>query len=157
MPVDLSTPASTEVGRMCSRNVMTIGLTEDLTTAARAMRTGHVGFLVVRDEDNRRVVGVLTDRDVVVSVVAREADPRSLKVADVMTRNPLLISEDCALDATLGFMRDAGVRRVPVVRGDHELVGVLSLDDVLERMAHQLTSVVSAYRSEVRTERAVRP
>jgi CBS domain-containing protein len=103
------------------------------------------------------VVGVLTDRDIVVSVVAREVEPRSLKVGDVMTRNPLLVAEDGSLDATLSFMRDAGVRRVPVVGQHGELVGVLALDDVLERMAQQLTNIAGSIRSEQRTERLMRP
>lgn len=100
---------------------------------------------------------MLTDRDIVVALVAREVDLRALTVGDVMTRSPLLISESHSLDALLCLMRDAGVRRVPVVGQEGELVGVLSLDDVLERMAEQLMNIVGSIRAEQHTERLLRP
>src|SRR5262245_54352974 len=108
----------TEIGRICQRAVVTISPGADLSEAALIMRRAHVGFLIVceePDERGQKVVGVLTDRDLVISVMAREGDPHALQVRDVMTRSPLIVSEDCSLDATLGFMRDAGVRRVPIV------------------------------------------
>ncbi len=161
MPAQSSTAHVAEVGRVCSRNVITIAPGEDIVAAARLMRTCHIGFLVVCEPtaagQNRRVIGVLTDRDIVVAVVARDATPQSLKVVDVMTRNPLMVAEDCPLDAALGFMRDAGVRRVPVTGAKEDLVGVMSLDDVVAQMAQQLTSVAAAYRGELRAERVARP
>jgi CBS domain-containing protein len=157
--VNPAAAAAAEVGRICSRNVVAIEADEDLTRAAHLMRTGHVGFLVVQEVrgEKRRVVGVLTDRDIVVAVVAREIDPRTLRVSDVMTRNPVMVSESCTVDVALSFMREAAVRRMPIVRGDSELVGVLSLDDVVDRIAQQLSAVACAYRSELRVERSARP
>jgi CBS domain-containing protein len=141
--------------------VVTIPPDEDIATAARVMRSTHIGFLIVCEAlpggQGQKVVGVLTDRDIVVAVIARDADPHALKVADVMTRNPLMVKEECAVDATLAFMQDAGVRRVPVLGAHDELVGVLSLDDVVERLAQQLASVVGAFRGEQRAERVSRP
>lgn len=162
------TPAARacEIGRICRRKVVTIGPEEDVAAAARLMRAEHIGFLVVcqsavapagREPMRRKVVGVLTDRDIVVAVIAREASPHSLKVVDVMTRNPLMVAEDCSLSAALDFMRDSGVRRVPVIGAQEDLAGVLSLDDVVESMAQQLTSVAAAFRGEQRAERMARP
>jgi len=146
---------------MCQRDPIIVEESESVTAAARLMREQHVGYLIVTQPPNaqgaRNVTGVLTDRDIVVAVVAREVDPGSVKVGDVMTRSPLLIGEDHSLDAVLCFMRDAGVRRVPVVGKHSELLGVLSLDDVLRRMADQLMNVAGSIRSELRTERLVRP
>jgi CBS domain-containing protein len=80
---------------------------------------------------------VLTDRDIVRSVVAREADSRALRVDDVMTRDPLIAQlADDLLDARRR-MRRLGVRRVPVVGDSGELLGVLSLDDILDGLAEQ--------------------
>lgn len=153
--------APSEIGRICRRNVAWIEPEADIAEAARLMREKHVGFLIVTQPGAGggpgKVVGVLTDRDIVVAVVAREVEPRSLKVGDVMTRNPLLVGEDISMDAALGFMRDAGVRRVPVVGPRGELQGVLSVDDVLERMAHQLTRIAGSFRSEQRSEAMMRP
>ena len=159
MTVNPTASAAAEVGRICSRNVVAIGPDEDLTKAAHLMRTAHVGFLVVQDGSGpkRKVVGVLTDRDIVVAVVAREIDPKTLRVSDVMTRDPVMVSENFTVDVALSFMREAAVRRMPIIRGDNELVGVLSLDDVVDKIAQQLGAVASAYRGELRVERSVRP
>lgn len=166
MNADASTSAmppslALDAGSMCTRPVITIGESETIAAAARLMREQHVGYLVVTappsESGARKVVGVLTDRDIVVAVVAREADPRSLKVGEVMTRSPLLVGENHSLDAVLRFMREVGVRRVPVTSAHGDLVGVLSLDDVLERVAEQLTNIVSSIRAAQSIERMVRP
>lgn len=150
-----------DAGAICRRDVVTIQGSQSVTEAARLMQREHVGYLVVIERPSgagaRKVIGVLTDRDIVVAVVAREVDLRTLTVADVMTRSPLLVSEGHSLDTLLCLMRDAGVRRVPVLGQAGELVGVLSLDDVLERMAEQLMNVVDSIRGALRTERLLRP
>ena len=150
-----------DIGRIYRRNATSIESGADIAAAARLMREKHVGYLIVTEPgaaaSSAKVVGVLTDRDIVMTVVARDADPHSLKVDDVMTRNPLLVAEDGSLDATLSFMRDAGVRRVPVVGPTGELKGVLCMDDVLERLAQQLTNIAGSFRSERRTEEVMRP
>src|ERR1700761_3940929 len=96
------------VGDLCQHEVVTIPASAGLSAAARVMRQEHVGYLVVvepmPEEGQRKVVGVLTDRDIVIAVVAREADPRTLTVGDVMTRDPLLVNEHSSLETTLGLM-----------------------------------------------------
>ncbi|HVO47530.1 MAG TPA: CBS domain-containing protein [Steroidobacteraceae bacterium] len=148
-------------GNLCSREVVTIGPGETLIQAAHLMRQHHVGLLVVAQEGERddglRVAGVLTDRDIVTAVIARAADIGSLRVADVMTRNPLLVAEASSLDSVLYQMREAGVRRVPVVGLRNELVGILSLDDVLDEMARMLADVAGAIRKGRRLEHTARP
>src|SRR5688572_9194655 len=79
------------VGQICQRNVVTVRASDDLSTAARMMREKHIGYLIVVEptsQGERTPVGVLTDRDIVVAVVAQDADPRALTVGDVMTCNP---------------------------------------------------------------------
>lgn len=145
-------------GSVCKRGVVTVAPTDDLIAAAHVMREKHVGFLVVAESTvhNRRVIGVLTDRDIVVAVLAQEVDAHALKVGDVMTRNPLLIDEAQSIEAVLRHMREAGVRRVPVVDCSGALTGVLSIDDVLERIAGQLIDIAGSIRNEQRMERVVR-
>jgi CBS domain-containing protein len=124
------------------------------------MRDKHIGYLVVTEFDigaqRERPVGVLTDRDIVVAVVARETDPRSLRVEDVMTRNPVLIAEDATVGKALHEMRRIGVRRVPVVDDRGYLAGVLSLDDIIEDLASGLGDVAGSIRHEIAVERALR-
>jgi len=148
-------------GSVCKRSVVTIRPTDDLIGAAHIMREKHVGYLIVSDTSDpapahKRVVGVLTDRDIVVGVLAQEVDARALKVGDVMTRDPLLIEEGQSIEAVLRHMREAGVRRVPVVDRGGALTGVLSIDDVLECIAEQLINIAGSFRNEQRMERVVR-
>jgi len=156
-----STIETCAVGSLCQRNVISIEAHENIFTAAGRMREAHVGCLFVTEplagSDSGKVVGTLTDRDIVVSVVARKADPGSLKVVDVMSRNPLMVSEDTSVDAALSFMQDAGVRRVAVTGRRGELVGIVSLDDVLQRLSEQIGKICGSIRNEVRTERLMRP
>ncbi|MDE2451458.1 MAG: CBS domain-containing protein [Gammaproteobacteria bacterium] len=146
-------------GSVCKRGVITVAPTDDLIAAAHVMREKHVGYLIVSEGAplrHRRVVGVLTDRDIVVAVLAQEVDAHALKVGDVMTRDPLLIEEGQSLEAVLCHMREAGVRRVPVVDRSGALTGVLSIDDVLELIAEQLINIAGSIRNEQRMERVVR-
>ncbi len=148
------------VGDVCRRDVVTIAPGAGLGEAAQLMREKHVGMLVVVEpvegQPDRIVQGVLTDRDIVITVVGRDADPKALKVLDVMTRHPLLAAERSSVAGVLRLMRMAGVRRVPVVGARNELVGVLSIDDVLDSMADQLTAISGAIRGEQAQERATR-
>jgi CBS domain-containing protein len=147
-------------GALCNRNVVTVGKDDDLVTAAKLMRERHVGYLIVtmqRPDGGAEPVGVLTDRDIVVSVVAREVDPRSLKVADVMTRQPVTIGPGDSIDETVARMRQFGVRRMPVIDSLQRLVGVVALDDVLDHTCSQLASITASIRNEQRIERELRP
>lgn len=150
-----------DVASMCQRHVTTIRPSDELVTAAELMRTRHVGYLIVVEpsaSDGRaRPLGVLTDRDIVVSVVARHADPKSLRVGDVMTRDPVTARETDSMEAALSSMRRIGVRRVPVVDALGRLTGVLSLDDVIDAMAAQLGGVAASIRNEQRFEGIFRP
>lgn len=149
------------VGDICTRNVVTVREFDDLTTAAQIMRQKHIGYLVVIKPNVGDAtvvpVGVITDRDIVVGVVARETDPRSLTVGDVMTRQPVLAWEDTSVSAALHHMREIGVRRVPVVDRGGGLTGILSLDDVLDALADELTEVASSIRHGRKVESALRP
>jgi CBS domain-containing protein len=139
---------------------VTIRESEDLVAAARLMREHHIGYLVVVEphvSGSVKPVGVLTDRDIVVSVIAKGTDPRELRVGDVMTRKPVMIDESKSLAAALSEMRRIGVRRMPVVGAPGELLGVLSLDEVLDALAEELLAVVGSIRSELRQEAALRP
>jgi CBS domain-containing protein len=141
--------------------VVSIAPVATIVAAAELMRSAHVGCLLVTepiaDSGSARVIGTLTDRDIVVSVVARYADPTALAVRDVMTPHPLMVSEDTALDAALGFMEEAGVRRIVITGSKGELVGILSADDVMQRLSHQMAMLCGAVSNEMRTERVVRP
>ena len=145
------------VSEICRRNPVTIGAHEELASAAGLMRERHIGYLIVVEPPAPRAVGVLTDRDIVVGVLARGTDPRLVKVGEVMTREPVVVCEDASLTTALAEMRRIGVRRIPVVDAAGHLTGVLSLDEILDTVAQELLGVIGSIRTEMQTEVARRP
>lgn len=132
---------------------------EGLLDAARRMRELHVGCLIVVDgaSGEHRPIGILTDRDIVVGVLAQTDQKLSLvRVDDVMTRNLVLARENDDLDEVLRRMRMKGVRRVPVVDSLGILKGVVALDDVLEHVREQIDTIAALIGRERNREESVR-
>ena len=148
------------VGSICKRQIVTVTPRSDLATAAELMREKHVGFLIVVEPEPQaqygRPVGVLTDRDIVISVVARGADPTLLTAGDVMNREPVLAEESDSVDHALRTMRRMCVRRLPVIGSRGMLTGVLALDDVLDVLAAEIGEVSGTVRNEQRIEGVLR-
>jgi CBS domain-containing protein len=147
-------------GDLCKRDVIVAYKDMPLTEAARVMRERHVGsVVVVVDRASERVpVGILTDRDIVVAVVAKGLDPRTLKVGDVMSGGLFVVREQDDPAEVLRAMRDNGVRRVPVVTHSGALAGILAVDDLLELMSDELIDFVRTFaRERVRESRLRRP
>jgi CBS domain-containing protein len=140
-----------KIADICSRNVITIDGEEAIVEAARRMREYHVGALVVIDRrrSGRRPVGILTDRDLVVSVLAEDPeDLDRLLVSDVMTADPVTVTPDQSLDEALDRMRAAGARRLPVVDPEGALVGLVSFDDITDVFARQIGLLASVLQTE---------
>lgn len=146
------------VGDVCQRAVVTIDDTADLTAAAEQMRIHHVGFLIVHraGDELRRPVGVITDRDIVVAVVAKKVDPATLTVEDLMTRDPLVAQESEDLAHVLQGMRNAGIRRVPVVDARGALCGVFAIDDAFEIITNFMCDITGSVKNQQRQERRAR-
>jgi|ERR1700704_578026 CBS domain-containing protein len=101
--------------------------------AARTMRDGDFGFVIVVKEPDGPVCGVVTDRDITVRVVAEGVDPRSVRLADICEGDVLTVAPDEPLDKVAELMRKKAIRRVPVVEGGR-LVGVISIGDLAKEM-----------------------
>jgi CBS domain-containing protein len=140
------------VGAICQRVPFTIRQSDDVISAAQLMRRKHIGYLVVVEPDAAagfpRVIGVLTDRDIVITTVAPEVDARRVRVGDIMTTNPVTVAETDSIEEALKVMRRAGVRRAPVVDDRRQIIGILSLDDMLMALAGNTPDVVAAIRLE---------
>jgi CBS domain-containing protein len=138
-----------KVRDFCSRTVAVIDPDATLREAALLMRNAHVGALVVieRKDGATRPVGIITDRDIVVAVVAVPgARPEGIHVRDVMSPQLLLAREDDGLFEAVKTMSERGVRRLPVAAADGSLFGVVTLDDVLRVLAGELGSLAAALR-----------
>jgi CBS domain-containing protein len=146
------------VGELCNREVVFASRDMGLVEAARLMREHHVGSLVVVDErqSERVPVGMITDRDIVVAAVAKNVDPSTLSVGDVMSAGALVVREQDDIADALRVMREKGVRRMPVVNRGGALVGILAIDDVLELVAEEMDAFVHTLRSERVRETRVR-
>jgi len=136
-----------KTGDLCKRQVVTATPEATLSDVSKIMRASHVGCVVVVDEA-KNPVGIITDRDIVVEVIAAGLDPRTLKVDEVMTRHPTLALESDDASWSLKVMRDRGVRRLPVMDEAGALVGIVALDDLLESAATGLLDVVQAIGTE---------
>lgn len=127
-------------GRICSRSTYLADPEESVQVAADRMKDENVGTLVVLDAD-RKPVGILTDRDLAVRVVAAGLDARKAKVAQVMSAHPRQVSEETPIEDAVATMRGLGVRRLPVVDAAGRLAGILSVDDVLELLVEELSNL----------------
>ena len=137
---------------VCTREVVAAKTTTFLSDAAQLMRENHVGSIVVLDAKNmRRPVGIVTDRDIVVEVVAAGLDPCTVTLGEIMAPGLVTAREDEDTLAALKLMRREGVRRVPVVDSLGQLTGIVSMDDLLEVAGDALDDIVTA----INTERAL--
>ncbi|WP_129781986.1 CBS domain-containing protein [Peristeroidobacter soli] len=147
-----------KVGEVCRRGAVSIANTESISSAARLMREHHVGFLIVHrlGDDTRRPIGVLTDRDLVVEVMAQRVDPDTVTVDDVMSRDLVVANETEDLSDVLQAMQLAGVRRVPVVDLRGGLAGVVAMDDAFDVITTFMCDITGAVKHEQRQERRQR-
>ena len=146
------------IGEICNREVVVAEKSLAVTEAAGLMRMHHVGDLVVVEDrgGQRHPVGILTDRDIAVEVVAAGVNPEALTAGDIMTSELATLRESEGLYEALRYMRDKGVRRMPVVEGDGALVGILTLDDLLTLLAEELTNVAKLLSRERQHEADIR-
>jgi CBS domain-containing protein len=142
----------------CRREVVTIAPGADLIDAARRMREGHVGFLIVVQQRGEETVpvGVITDRDLVLEALAKDVIASEVRVADAMSADPLSAGENDELEGLLHRMRAMGVRRAPVVSATGALTGVISIDDIIDIVSGLLSDVSGSIRNEQRIERQLR-
>jgi CBS domain-containing protein len=118
---------------------------ESVTAAAKHMRHYNVGTLVVVKE--KQPVGIITDRDLVVRVLAAELAPQSLVVESVMSSNLVCVPEQTPIEDAMNLMRGYKIRRLVVVNEARELVGIFALDDMLELLGEEQAAIAGLLRT----------
>lgn len=146
------------VGEMCNRQVIICRPDDSIQIASELMRDNHVGDVIVVDhkEGKHFPIGILTDRDIVIEVLAEGVNLNDIAVKDVMSSNLISVKEDDFIIETIAKMRDKGIRRVPVVNREGSLEGILAVDDTIELVAELLSDLVNLFKREFNRETKTR-
>ena len=147
------------IGEVCNRDVVIVEPDADAAEASRMMREFHVGDLVVveRKGDMNVPIGIVTDRDLVLEVLAQEVEPASVSVKDLMVQPLETANEEDEIFDALHRMREKGLRRMPVVNAGGGLVGIITIDDILDLLAEELMDVVGLSDNQRLKEEKKRP
>ena len=147
------------ISEACNREVIIMQRNESVMEAAKLMRRHHVGDIIVVDErnGNRIPVGIVTDRDIIVEIMATELDPKVITVGDIMTPELFTAKKSMELFEAIQFMRSKSIRRLPVVNEADELIGILTLDDVLELLAEEMLNLTKLIKYQQKKETEHRP
>jgi len=142
------------IGEICNREVIIVQRDTTVQEAARLMRQHHVGTLVVVEEvsGKRKPAGLVTDRDLVVEVLATQLDAAAITMGDIMLPELVTIPESSGVFEAIQFMRAKAVRRLPVVDGLGALVGIVALDDLLSLLAEELSELAALVSREQEKE-----
>jgi CBS domain-containing protein len=130
------------IGRVCIHEVVTTTRDTTITVTAKLMRQYHVGDVVIVDAPgSRKPVGIITDRDLVISVLAPQLDPNVFTVGDLLTRELVTARESQGVYETVQQMRTRGVRRMPIVDAHGDLTGIVSVDDLVQLLGDELNEI----------------
>lgn len=142
------------IGEICQREVVITEFKDSVLHAAQLMRKHHVGDVVVVNKSNGSSlpVGIITDRDLVIEILAPELDPKTLTIADIMVSELATVKEDTGVFEAIRYMRIKGVRRMPVVDDNGNLVGVVTLDDLFSLLVEELGLLVKLISHEQKNE-----
>ena len=140
------------VEQVQSRNIVHAQQSRSLQEAADLMGRHHVGaLLVTEDEPNQdRAIGIVTDRDLVLRALAEGIGPKDATLGQMMTRALLTVAKTASIHEALETMRESGVRRLGVTEETGSVVGIVSLDDIVDTLAAEFTNLAEV----IRTERA---
>lgn len=148
-----------KIGEICNRNVVNAGRDTGIREAAELMRYHHVGDLLLTEERGgaRHPVGIVTDRDLVVEVLAKGVAPDTLTIGDLVTGELVTMAETATVFEAIQLMRSKAVRRLPVVDRVGALVGIVSLDDLLDFLAEELATLARVFARQEAREARTRP
>jgi len=145
------------ISSLCNRDVIGIAAGAPLREAAALMCEEHVGALVVVTGDEPpQVVGILTDRDLALDVIGRDAARTELKAGDLAKSPPLAVNSNVSLQEAVAAMAQGGVRRLLVVDDDGGVVGLVAAEDLLAAISDELAGLSRALRSSIAREKGER-
>lgn len=146
------------ISAICNHEVITVTANTTIFEAAKLMRSHHVGDVVVINENQGKPIplGIVTDRDLVIEVVATELDCKVMTVSDIMVRHLSVVTENAGIFDTIKIMTSKGVRRLPVVDEHGMLTGIVTLDDLLILLSNEIGSLSKLVTRELKNEASSR-
>lgn len=147
-----------KIGEICNRSVITTSKSASILEVAREMRKHHIGDVIVTDraDGGETPIGIITDRDIVIELLADEVALDTVNVGDVMSTTLVTARQDADLFETLRFMGIKGVRRIPVLDDDGSLYGILSVNDILSVLTKELSFIADVSERQIERERSSR-
>lgn len=138
------------IGEVCIREVVIASREESVDQLAKLMRERHVGDVLIVDDvkGERAPVGIVTDRDIVVGVIAAGVSPGDVLAEEVMSSPLMTVKESDGVFETIQVMHQRGVRRLPVIDQAGALIGIVTLDDMLGLFADELSALAKVVRRE---------
>jgi len=142
------------ISELCNREVIISEAEATALDAAKLMRKHHVGdVIIVKSENNiRRPIGIVTDRDLIVEIMATELDPAVITVGDIMVPNLVTVKETTEIFETIQYMRRKAVRRAPVIDDKGGLIGIITMDDLLKLLSEELSELAKLIDRETEKE-----
>jgi len=147
----------TTIGEICKRDVVVTTGGASIAAAAQLMQKHHVGSLVVVTGDDggtRKPVGILTDRDMVMEVMATDRNPHTVLVEEIMSARLTTARDTDGVHQTLQLMRYRGVRRLPIVNANGDLIGIVTTDDLLRVLSYDIVTLAGIAVRELSHEAA---
>jgi CBS domain-containing protein len=145
------------IGTISGRAFVTVAQNTPLSEVAHLMSSAHVGAVIVTEGggDQSRLVGMVTDRDIVSAQLQTAKDLTSLSAGAVMTRNLLTLSPDESIDGAITHMRARGVRRAPVVSAQGIPLALITTDDLISHVSCELVSIAGIVAQQSQHERVI--
>jgi CBS domain-containing protein len=144
-----------DLRKIGKRKVATVYRHMNVGEAARIMRDSHLGDVIVIERRGGKImpVGILTDRDIVMSTTALGISPFDFRVDDVMTRTLVTAPSDSTLNHIIALMKDHGIKRIPLLNEAGELDAVVAIEDVIRFLSTELYELSQVYERQQNLER----
>lgn len=139
------------IKKVCGCDVVTVSDNMTVSDAAKLMKQHNVGDIVVVKNKgaDEQIVGIITDRDIVIRIVADEEDPKQFLISDVMSTDLLILKSYQGVSQSLDMMCAKGVRRAPIVDENNQLIGIATVDDLFVLISEEASSIAKLIRKQI--------
>ena len=146
------------VGKYCDKKISTLTQDSSILDAAQVMRKNHVGEVIIVEKKMGNVipVGLITDRDLVVEILAMEIDIETINLGCIMCIELVTVNYDSSLNKALEIMQHHGIRRAPVVGNNGELIGIINIEAVIKVLSQDMAKILKLFNNERRIEKNLR-